>query len=385
MDLLLWRWSVGVQWTSLAMITAFFLVLERSHRLPELRPWVVAWAANLVALSVSVLYWNWYPTGAAFRGIAASYLGTKVAFAILLIVGAVQLRGLGAQAIPARLLLLPIALFAAGGLLVPTLEGLGLVAYSALSVIFALGGVLLLRAGGGFSWLAGAMLLRSALFLVTTFAFAMTTSPAPGASSQLLSFARSFLAAHSFLDTGAEWVLALASVLALSERVSNELRRSNRELLAAQDDVRQQLADWDPLTALPSRRALPEVLRHLPAEDALLLFFDLERPPETGGGPDSATDDGRRRFASSLRDCFRSGDALVRYAGDEFLVIAPSLDPREAEHRVKRLRSCLQADGDASEVRFSVGTAPLGAGAGLEAALQAADLAIDDAKAARLV
>ena len=55
MELLLWQWSVGVQFASLAMIAVFFLVLERSLRLAELRLWALAWTATLVALGMSFL------------------------------------------------------------------------------------------------------------------------------------------------------------------------------------------------------------------------------------------------------------------------------------------------------------------------------------------
>ena len=92
MELLLWQWSVGVQFTSLAMIAVFFLVLERSLRLGELRFWAIAWGANLLALGITFVYWNWRPTGGTFRAIAASYLGAKTVFAVLLILGALRLR-----------------------------------------------------------------------------------------------------------------------------------------------------------------------------------------------------------------------------------------------------------------------------------------------------
>ena len=80
-----------------------------------------------------------------------------------------------------------------------------------------------------------------------------------------------FLAASSSFDSGVEWLLALGCVLALSERSQRELRRTNAELLEAQEGLRR-LADRDPLTALQNRRALPEVFRDVrPGEP---IFFD---------------------------------------------------------------------------------------------------------------
>ena len=50
MELLLWRWSTTAQITSALMIAGFFvLVLARSVRRVEVRPWVWAWLANLAA------------------------------------------------------------------------------------------------------------------------------------------------------------------------------------------------------------------------------------------------------------------------------------------------------------------------------------------------
>ncbi len=60
-ELLLWQWSSAVQVTSLAMIAAFFALLARFNPRAELRWWTLAWLANLVALSVTLMYWSFQP------------------------------------------------------------------------------------------------------------------------------------------------------------------------------------------------------------------------------------------------------------------------------------------------------------------------------------
>ena len=60
-QLLLWRWSTIVQLTSLAMATAFFALLARASRRPELRSWMRAWLANFFALAVTSCDWVLQP------------------------------------------------------------------------------------------------------------------------------------------------------------------------------------------------------------------------------------------------------------------------------------------------------------------------------------
>jgi len=55
-QLLLWRWSTGVQVVSLAMIAAFFAIIARVNPRVEVTWWARAWIANFLALSVTLLY-----------------------------------------------------------------------------------------------------------------------------------------------------------------------------------------------------------------------------------------------------------------------------------------------------------------------------------------
>jgi diguanylate cyclase (GGDEF)-like protein len=310
---------------------------------------------------------------------------TKAGFVVLLILGALHLRHHGFGRVGASLFV-PVLLFGVAGFLVPTLEMLGAVSNPAFGVVFAVGGLLLVRRADGVRWLAFAMLLRALLFLLTTLGFYATTALVASVPTGVLDLARSFLSAHSFFDTGAEWLLALSSVLALSERVSGELRRSNRDLLAAQEDLRR-LADRDPLTALLNRRALPETLRRVQPGGALLIFFDLDGFKDLNDRHGHQVgDECLRRFANELRECFRPTDALFRYAGDEFLVVAQGLDEAAAEERVQRLRGRLRSGpAPGPEVPFSAGSAVLEPGGRPEEALEAADRSMYAAKAARAV
>jgi diguanylate cyclase (GGDEF)-like protein len=387
-ELLLWRWSVGVQWASLAMITVFFVALARSGGWAELRSWVLAWAADLVALGFTFLYWYLQPTGHAFHLVAGAYMAAKTAFVLLFLQGARSLRRPGSRPVRLSRAAPVLAVYASTAFLLPDLPTLGVVQQFVTGVLFALGGWLLLRPPReiGYAWLAGAMLFRSAFSLVQSASYAAVLSPA-SVPPDVLSTLRSFLSTTSFVDALAEWLLALAAVLALSDRVQRALHRYNRDLLSAQEELRR-LADRDPLTALDNRRSLPEIFRSVQPHGALLLFFDLDDFKLVNDRyGHQVGDECLKRFATALRECFRPNDALVRYAGDEFLVVASGVDAAAARERVARVREKLAAsEAEGPHVAFSVGLAELAPGGLPEAALRAADESMYRAKSAlRLV
>ena len=146
--------------------------------------------------------------------------------------------------------------------------------------------------------------------------------------------------------------------------------RANAELLIAQEDLRR-LADRDALTGLANRRALPEVFRAAQPGGATLLFFDLDQFKQINDHHGHAAgDETLRRFATALRESFRPSDALVRYAGDEFLVVASGLDPSAVEDRLRALRERLRRSADQPAIGFSVGIAEMPAGSHPDVALE---------------
>src|SRR3954467_1397493 len=88
MELFLWRWSTTAQITSELMIAVFFVVLARSVRRVEMRPWIQAWLWNLVALLVTIIFWFAQPKSRiAFMTIAFGYTLSKTIFSVLLVAG----------------------------------------------------------------------------------------------------------------------------------------------------------------------------------------------------------------------------------------------------------------------------------------------------------
>lgn len=133
------------------------------------------------------------------------------------------------------------------------------------------------------------------------------------------------------------------------------------------------LADHDPLTNLLNRRSF---VQHLDAEVArsrrygrplALLIFDLDELKtvnDTQGH--AAGDDALRRVADALRATIRSGDNAFRIGGDEFAVLLPEANQREAEAAARRIADELQ-------LAASYGAAVCGEGCEAGALLREAD------------
>ena len=382
-QLLLWRWSTNVQLASLAMATAFFALLAANTRRGELRTWARAWFANFLALIVTAIYWAIQPLD-LFAVIAPVYLATKMTFALLLIEGAWMMMNPGARLYSSRLLSAFVIVYSIGGTVwTGDLPSLGILQHSVMGVVLlAFAAVMGRRVSEGLVWLAAGIGLRGALALLEAFAYSLQLSPPP--SGMLARYAEPialFVSASSSFDTAVEWLIVLGCVLAYADRTRRQLQDANHDLVMAQMDLRR-LADRDPLTALVNRRSLPEIFRSVQPHGALLLFFDLDGFKQINDMHGHTTGDAcLKTFAIALRESFRPDDHVIRYGGDEFLVVARGLDGADARSRLDELRMRLERSTPISvQIGFSVGMAELPPGGQPEAALEAADAQMYKAK-----
>ncbi|HUQ87788.1 MAG TPA: GGDEF domain-containing protein [Vicinamibacterales bacterium] len=374
-QLLLWRWSTVVQLTSLAMVSAFFALLAHANPRPELRWWARAWTANLLALVATTVYWlsRFEPS---FPLVAAVYIAGKTLFAALLAQGAWSMIRPLRRLFTWRSLTiatLAYAVIAAGFLRDITTIGIG--QHSLIGVLLIALAIALWRTrADGLIWLIGGISVRGVLALVEAGAYVLQWQrPWQGTAATLVEPANTFLAASSSFDMGAEWLVVLGSVLAVSERGRRQLEASHHRLVVAQDDLRL-LADRDPLTGAINRRALRDIFDEVRTSGAMLLFFDLDGFKQINDvHGHAAGDDCLRNFANSLKESFRPEDKVVRYGGDEFLVIARGLDAEAARMRVDDLTTRLKQTSGPVWCGFSVGMSVLEPGGQPDVALQIAD------------
>jgi diguanylate cyclase (GGDEF)-like protein len=374
-QLLLWRWSTIVQLTSLAMVSAFFALLARANPRPELRWWARAWTANLIALFATSAYWL-LQSAPMFPVVAAFYIAGKTAFAALLAQGAWTMIKPGARLFTTRALAIAVAIYSiAAALVVPDLNTVGIVQHSLMGVmLLALGIALWWSRADGVTWLIGGIAARGLLAVGEAAAYILQWQrPWQGPLAALVEPSGAFLAASSSFDMGAEWLVVLGSVLAVADRGRRALEMSHQRLVMAQDDLRL-LADRDPLTGAINRRALREIFNEVQKSGAMLLFFDLDAFKQINDvHGHAAGDDCLRMFANALKDAFRPDDHVIRYGGDEFLVVARGLDTTAARLRVDDLTDRIKRNRATIWCGFSVGISELAPGGQPEPALQLAD------------
>ncbi|MEA2236464.1 MAG: diguanylate cyclase [Thermoanaerobaculia bacterium] len=385
MELLLWRWSTTAQITSALMIAVFFVVLARSVRRVEMRPWVSAWLANLAALLVTIIFWIFQPSSQiAFIALRGGYFLSKTMFVLLLSAGAWRFIRQRPSVVVTRIAVTCVVLYSVtAAFLADSIDRIGVAESAVIALILGAGAIVLfVKRIPGAGWLASGFAIRAVLAVIETLAHGHVVLTRFVSDSAL----GLFLASYSSFDTGAEWVIALGCVLTLYRTIQQELMQSNTNLTAAQE-VLQGLVDRDSLTGLANRRALPGVLQDALGTGATILFFDLndfKRINDSYGH--QAGDDCLKRFARVLETSFRANDHVIRYAGDEFVVVAPGAEPAQVLEHVERLRERLKFERtDGPPIRFSVGQAYLPVQGEAEAALRAADEAMYREKSQKTV
>jgi diguanylate cyclase (GGDEF)-like protein len=147
-----------------------------------------------------------------------------------------------------------------------------------------------------------------------------------------------------------------------ADRTYSELERAIADLLTSQVAIALQNADLhgrvaesalrDQLTGLLNRRFFDEAVEaaHANARRAgaelSLIVLDLDRFSAVNNEHGHAVGDAvLRRIARAIKGAVREGDIVVRYGGEEFVVIAPATDGDGAVQAAERIRQAVAASG----------------------------------------
>jgi len=146
------------------------------------------------------------------------------------------------------------------------------------------------------------------------------------------------------------------------------------------------LAAIDPLTGVFNRRGLDLVLPENDSRMVSVAMCDLDRFKRVNDEyGHAAGDELLRRVAHLLASVVRAADGVVRWGGEEFLVILPGVDRALAQHIVERARKSIEDDsvivaGKVLRITISVGVAERRPGEARDALIARADEALYTAK-----
>ena len=379
--LTLGRWSVGVQLGIVCLLALFFATLARTVRLEEVRLWAVAWLADAVAIAAVFIVAFLQPPLWSYRLWLIIYAGAKTAYVLLLVAGTRHHLEPGSELLVRRRDLATVVLIwsVAIGAFSPELGHAQIGQSLMVGGILTYGALWVLRhpRQPRSRWLGWALLAEGLLFLH----YVPFLAPILWDSNILSDHLRY----SSFLDAGAELLVALATLVALEASSNQHLRHVIRELELSQDRLRQ-LVDLDPLTKLANRRSLRAELQRVHAAGAAVIFLDLDDFKAINDRFGHAIGDAcLLRVAALLARTFRTEDALLRWGGDEFLVVAPGMDLDGAQRRVAQFRGDLSRHSEGGpSISVSAGIAILPPGGEPDQALREADLRMYADKSARL-
>jgi diguanylate cyclase len=160
--------------------------------------------------------------------------------------------------------------------------------------------------------------------------------------------------------------------------------------LSRRTEFLEELAMIDPLTGLFNRRFLAKRLQHElaraeregnPITVTMVDLNDFKEINDQYGHP--AGDAALQEFASALRRASRNADLVVRFGGDEFILVLPDCNLEQASLLSHRLRNCQVNIGNIRlPLMFSSGSAQRQRDESAESLLQRADTALYEAKRA---
>jgi hypothetical protein len=221
MEPLLWGWSTLFRVSSALVIAAYFIARSRSLQRAEAHAWAIAWSANLAAMAITLVFWQFPSMSATVFAVASAfYFFAKTQFVVLLVAGATSFALEQPRPVPHGRYSAAIAAFSTlFGLVVGSLDRVGMLQSVTMGAILIAGAMVVSRKKTpGWQWLATGFVLRMLLAAAETDGYAIH---AAGRTLEPGWFA-DFLAFHSVFDAGAEWVIALGCAIMLRRNIAGK-------------------------------------------------------------------------------------------------------------------------------------------------------------------
>ena len=192
-------------------------------------------------------------------------------------------------------------------------------------------------------------------------------------------------------------LLTLANLYVVTRRF--QYRKLRQQLISTtiQNELIRLQSFTDPLTEVYNRRSLDEMAGRFISSarrrktPLTFMLIDVDRFKQVNSRFGHLTGDVvLAEVASVLRSSVRGSDAVVRYGGDEFLVILPESTEEHAETVRRRIQSHLERWNEAGQLKdfelaLSIGVAEWKDGATLDETLDTADQKMYAMKNARVV
>lgn len=187
-------------------------------------------------------------------------------------------------------------------------------------------------------------------------------------------------------------LIAMVNVYLTSQRIT--LRRTRQSLISStiQGELTRLQSFTDPLTEIYNRRSLDEMMRRYisyakrSSTPLTFLMIDVDHFKQINTRFGHLTGDMiLADIASLLKDSVRGSDAVIRYGGDEFLVILAESDLDGANRVVERIQSFLH-DWNRSKplknfaLQLSIGVSQWRGEQTIEQILESADSAMYESK-----
>jgi diguanylate cyclase (GGDEF)-like protein len=187
-------------------------------------------------------------------------------------------------------------------------------------------------------------------------------------------------------------LIALLNVYLVNQRMT--LRRTRQALISSsiQGELTRLQSFTDPLTEIYNRRSLDDMARRYmsyarrSATPLTFLMIDIDRFKQINTKFGHLTGDMiLADTASLLKDSVRGSDAVIRYGGDEFLIILAESDREGAQRVIDRVRGFLDEWNKVKPLRdfalqLSIGVSQWHEGQHLDDLLDRADTAMYEVK-----